>query len=29
VTVEEEPEVIVEVEKDTLQLLLDAFKVKN
>ena len=29
VTVEEEPEVIVEVEKDTLQLLLDAFKVKT
>ena len=29
VPVEEEPEVIVEVEKDTLQLLLDAFKVKT
>jgi len=29
VTVEEEPEVIVEVQKDILQLLLDAFKVKT
>jgi len=29
VTAEAEPEVVVEVEKDTLQLLLDAFKVKN
>ena len=29
VTAEAEPDVVVEVEKDTLQLLLDAFKVKN
>ena len=28
-TEEAEPEIIVEVEKDTLQLLLDAFNVKN
>ena len=29
VTAEAEPDVVVEVERDTLQLLLDAFKVKN
>ena len=29
VTAEAEPDIVVEVEKDTLQLLLDAFKVKN